>query len=584
MTNQFEVEPAVLLEWAKKHEEIARQIIEWARIPTEWLREFPNGYGTIAEPVRAAVEKYFNARHKEGLRLADDHMRTARNLRHAAAGFAGVDDDARRSILHTGDDEHHHTDHALDTTSKPNASTPPPGGGGGQGPGGFGPDRTDHHSAQEPPATAMNPAVAGSAPNTAPGAHPEIPGATATPGTPLMTPAAAHGDERYRMVPGATGNEYTPPPITPFLAAVGAARDRATEPGNVVGDAVNEDLLLARTLLSALLAAVGSTAVGVSWAVSVMRNPDGAAMFVTSNDGRGWLPPTVYLPTTTSTPWNWVEFLDYSAADTTASWDGITDPARTLVEFGTAWTARTGAQLSALASSGTITPNLRTAIHDTAVAELVPPADELDLRVPTADTIDRLGLTGSAEALEHVATVEDSQIQSECLRLAIDAHTRWGHARGASDDATRAWRIREHILELIRDNEPVPQQWLQELRDIDARIATTVMTRRADVSGVPVGELRPIDDAVLHALQFERRCDEMVLLLTEQPTRQTLRDTVYAHEHLTTHPRFEALATSVAVAQPAAVPVAGSAAGVAAGENRTITTSQDTHTRSSPQI
>ncbi|MBL1079766.1 hypothetical protein JK358_35730 [Nocardia sp. 2] len=569
MNDFIDLTPEMLRQWEKQHRDVSEQIRQWAKPPTDWLNSFPDSYGTIADPVHKRLGEYFGVRELMGNRLADEHERTADRLHHAADAFERADEDGARAILNGGADP---------TTPVSTSGLGIPGGGGpgwagpggpGPGPGpGSGPEDRRPDTPQQPVAPGATPI----SPNNLPAGTPAtLPGVPATP----LTPAAFRDDERApsHSQPPTGVSSNTPgaaPALTPFLAAVGAARERAAEPAHVVGDTVNEDLLLARTLLSALLSAVGSTAIGVSWAVSVMRGPGGIAMFVTSNEGRGWLPPEIHLPDTTSTPWNWTELLHSDGGPAATSWEGIADPARILTEFARGWGDRTGAQLSALASSTTITPMLRATHPDVAMAERVTADEGLDLRAATAGTLDRLSLTGSDELLAQVAAVPDAHLRHECLHLATDAHTQWGHARTAADHATRAWRARERILRALENNEPVPQQQWDELRELDTLLATEIMARRADVNGIPVGELRPHSDTILLSLGFERRCNEAVLMLADDTTRQTLRDIVYAHDQVLGHPRFTALAAAVATTPTAPVtPVSGN-------DGRTITARTDT--------
>ncbi|WP_280335723.1 hypothetical protein, partial [Nocardia wallacei] len=62
-------------------------------------------------------------------------------------------------------------------------------------------------------------------------------------------------------------------------------------------------------------------------------------------------------------------------------------------------------------------------------------------------------------------------------------------------------------------------------------------------------------------------CNELALLLADEPTRQQLRDAVYAHAQIVEHPQFVAAPAAVATAvdervvRPAAPPSAVSAPG-----------------------
>jgi hypothetical protein len=48
---------------------------------------------------------------------------------------------------------------------------------------------------------------------------------------------------------------------------------------------------------------------------------------------------------------------------------------------------------------------------------------------------------------------------------------------------------------------------------------------------------------------FERRCNELVLLLADEPERQSLRDAIYAHEQIVEHPQFVEIPAAVSVGE-----------------------------------
>lgn len=350
--------------------------------------------------------------------------------------------------------------------------------------------------------------------------------------------------------------------MTPFGAAVAAAKNQAAEPAYVVGDQVNNDLVLARTLLAGVLAAVDSP-VGMVWAVAVLRGPAGPGVFITSNEGRGWLPARLFLPREVSTPWQWDELLG-TEEGSASPWEGVSDPARVLAEFGLAWGAKANATLSAIVSSGPIDPGLSSRLTDVAMAGLVGPAYDVDLREPTPDTTDRLGLTSPAVVSDQLAAVPDAQVRTRSVELAQDAHAQVGRSVRATADAVGSRQLREQILSYIEAGRSVPRQVWDELRDADDLLAASMLSRRVDVGRVELGQLR-IDAEVsaLRDMVFERRCNELVLLLAEEPTAQSLRDVVYAHDQIVEHPLFVPVPAAVTTAEPERV-VRPAATGVTA--------------------
>ncbi|NUS92852.1 MAG: hypothetical protein HOQ36_10625 [Nocardia sp.] len=342
--------------------------------------------------------------------------------------------------------------------------------------------------------------------------------------------------------------------------AVGAAMISASAPAFVVGERVDGDLVLARTLLGGIRAAADPWVVGVDWAVAVLRHPSGVSAFVTSNEGRGWLPAGLFLPAEVSLPWLW-------AVSEGSGWEGVADPARVLVEFAIAWGAKSGSKLSALVSSQPMDPVLGARLGTVALAGSVAASDTMDLRSPAAGMLDRLGITSSPRLLDRAAGVADRDIAVRCLELAVDAHIRVGRAELATVDTMEAPEIRLRILRALRDGRDFADSWWTELQDVDDLIAATALGHRADTSRIGLGELRSdaadLDPAselsISRALAFQRRCNELVFFLSEERSRQTLRDSVYAHAQVLGHPLFAA---------PPAAPPAPRRATVTTGSRR----------------
>ncbi|WP_280241688.1 type VII secretion target [Nocardia abscessus] len=603
MPNSMEIDPAVLRQLADQHDRVARDTREWAKPPADWLANFLPTYGKIAYPVYEALERYYDARQRAGEALASEHERTRDSLRASADAYEESDDNFASQIRQAGDDTGQPSFTGPVGTSTdplgPSGPTPPftpPPGGPPSGPvssapDSVGPDGTQNNplgtspggpNAAGPNGTSVSPSATGlpgpvAAPTDSVGTN-GTPNATGTtPGGPPSTgvtapttggmpptgvggmpptgvgPLTSGADDRGATQPpsGATGRSDLPPmpvPVSsPFAAAVASAKDKEAEPSYMVGNPVNDDLVLARTLLGSVLAAVDSP-VGMAWAVAVMRGPGGTGIFITSNEGRGWLPAGLFLPREVSTPWNWDELL--AADDGSGSpWEGVTDPARVLAEFGLTWGAKANAQLSALVSSGPIDPGLRSRFGEAAMEGLVGPSYDVDLREFTPDTADRLGLAGSIPGLEHVSSVPDAQVRSRCVELAADAHGQVGRSGSAPAEAATSRRVRERILAELQAGRTVPRELWDELRDADDLLAASMLGQRVDVGRVEIGQLRlDAGASPLRSMVFERRCNELVLLLANEPSRQTLRDAVYAHEQITLHPQFVSTPAPVSTA------------------------------------
>ncbi|MBF6164668.1 hypothetical protein IU486_07755 [Streptomyces gardneri] len=416
------------------------------------------------------------------------------------------------------------------------------------------------HLAPSAPAASVNPpgpAVSAPAAQAGPGA-PQVQAKQATPPSEARGPAVAPKITvgTAGPPPGSGGAVKAPPPERTeqranadrdetdgsddsIRAVVGAAMTSAAAPAFVLGERVDGDLVLARTLLSGVLAAGGDAVLGLGWAVSVMRHQSGISAFVTSNEGRGWLPAGLYLPRELSTPWVW-EVSEGQA------WEGVADPARVLAEFAIAWGRKSGARLTAVVASGEIDAELRRQLGEVPIEGEVTASSAMDFSAPRPSLVDRLELVGAPALVQRAVTTPEAEIAGRRWDLASDAHVRV-HKAGLGSPATLgAPAVRERILTALRQRREVPQEWWEELRDADDLLTATMLSRRADVSRVALGELRAEQSdgrfasemSALRAMVFERRCDELVLLLEEAATRQSLRDAMYAHAQVVGHPSF----------------------------------------------
>ncbi|WP_327146939.1 type VII secretion target [Nocardia sp. NBC_01327] len=589
MPENLHIEPAVLRDLAAQHTQVAADTKAWATPPHDWLATFPKTYGSIAHAVHTALNNYYDARQKAGNALAVQHEQTAAALVSAADNYERADRESAAAIRQAGSPQaqqplSHPAGPANHSAAAPVSPTP------------------DATRQQPDTSTPNEAATTSSAPATV--ERPVTPGEPAMPGASVMSaipaietttlgpmrdiPAVADSglpatitapdsngapplgitatgpmDAPTSQIPatsstgdGSTAAAETMPPtvLTPFVAAVAAAKEKESGPAYLVNAVDNEDLVIARTLLAAVLAAADS-AVGLAWAVSVMRGPTGAGVFITTNEGRGWLPAGLYIPRGVSTPWLWDEML---GTDGVTPWEGVADPARVLAEFALAWGPKAEAKLTALVSSGAIDASLRSALTDVAVQDLVRPAYDVDLRVFTPDTADRLGLAASIAALESVAAVPDSAVRRRSVELAVEAHAMLGSSRATPPEAAEARTLRERILIAIQTDQRVPPELWQDLRDADDLLSAIMLSHRVDAGRIDLGALRVEDQAtVLRTMVFERRSTELVLLLDDQPTRQTLRDMMFAHEQVVAHPLFAQTSVAAAVEQTS-TPVVGS--------------------------
>jgi len=331
--------------------------------------------------------------------------------------------------------------------------------------------------------------------------------------------------------PGETGG---PGSAALLRSVVGSAMASEAGPAfEVGGNRVDGHLVLARTILGGILAAVESAWYGIGFAVAVLRRPGGGVTaFVTSNEGRGWLPSGLYLPREISTPWRWVGS-NYSG------WEEISDPARILAEFTVERRSRSDARLAALVSSEPIDTGMRRQLGETALEGRVAASAAMPLGTPGPGLVDRLGLVISPRNQTRLDSIPAVTIAPRCTDLAWDAHERVARLGAGTAATLGAPALRQRVLDALRHGREVQAAWWEELRDIDDLLAATILTQRTDVSRIPLGELRSgqfgAETSILRAMVAQRRGNELVLLLAGVPDRRMLRDAVYVHGQLAAH-------------------------------------------------
>ncbi|MBF6300251.1 hypothetical protein IU459_22280 [Nocardia amamiensis] len=615
MPDYLDVKPDQLRRMAEQHGLVAANIRKFGEIPHDWLADFPSKYGTIADPVRGALEDYYQRRHDNAERLAANHERTRDELLAAARALEDGDQAGKQQIGQAGGFDHKAPPDGPDAPTDPVRKVD------------AGPDTPMMNDALPEQPSLNTPETPGmvhetgrsdqvplspaaSAPQTYDTASvgPTVP----TPTTPfsvglpergtadlLGTPAvdansAAGVAVDGNSAAGMTGGMATPlaagpfpaagaasgAPVAPrmpsslasgpFAAVAHAAKDRRALPSFVVGEQVHDDLVLARTLLAATLAAVGDSALGPEWAVAVGRTRIGPVVMLTSSEGRGWLPPGLFLPSEVALPWRWDSVLGAEARKAIAALEGTADPARVLAEFGLMVRRRKGVRLSALASSAAILDDVHAALGDDVAIEGLVSASEsaVDLTSPGVGLVDRLALAGSGELLRQAATVPELEIRETCLELAQAADARVRTAVTGIDADVDAHRARrQRILDAMQAGRPVPASWWDEIRAADDMSAATLRSRRVDVSHVPVGVRLDVSAMeVLRGMVFERRADELLLLLAAgEPDRQTLRDALYAYGQIIEHPLVAATASVAGAQMPKTTGTGSAVPGVQVG-------------------
>jgi hypothetical protein len=296
-------------------------------------------------------------------------------------------------------------------------------------------------------------------------------------------------------------------------------------------------------------------------------------VLLTSTEGRGWLPPGLFLPAEVVIPWRWTAILGTAGRETVAALEGTADPARTLAEFFLSVSRRRAGRISALVSSTAISDDLRMALGDeVAIEDRVSAAESaVDLTSPGIGLVDRLALAGSDESLSQASAVPEAEIRAKCIELARAADARVRTA--VSGIGGESSFHRASILDALYAGLPIPASWWDEIRVGDAMTAAALSARRIDVSHMPVGgiSLNVTGTEIQRGMVFERRADELLLLLAAgEPDRQTLRDALYAYGEIAEHPLLPAAARVVATETPrrsTAVSDAVFAPGVDAGSS-----------------
>lgn len=378
---------------------------------------------------------------------------------------------------------------------------------------------------------------------------PSAPAATPTTPSPAPAPAPAGPVGQQVSVTGqpqgsAPGGGGQPSPTAAAAAesaantsgqsnnmrSVAAAAFAASAPMEVVLGALDPDanLALAETVVAALLAA-SPAMLGLEWAASVVSAGTGQQVLVTSNEGRGWIPPRVHLPRDVESPW--------LVGEVSSSWELVNDAGRVLVEHAHANGDRY--QLLALASTRAISSTMRARFPDARFSTVTRADDALDLGPKSVNTLDRLSI-GVPEMSSRINAVADGAVAIETLGLVWDAnysHLGWVSPMTLPGTQVTAAAVREQILatmnrERDRGFEAVPDHMWQKLTELDGLARSGCVSAQLTADGIPVGGLVDDPASILRAMTAERRVNELVLLLNGRPSRARLRHIYFAYDQV----------------------------------------------------
>ncbi len=627
MPDYLSVEPDQLRAIAAQHDEWAKSLHKWGEIPSGWLKRFQGQYGTIADPVRTELETYYNKRHDKAEFLARKHERTRDELLATAAALEDGDHagggDIKRAggaagIVPTGSPHANPADTGRDTpvrqvhtpghendaaTRRPslagpeghapvdtdqhlgvvNPSAAVPAGGqayngtqsmtiaprgdvapvGAVVPSGNAPDGIPVPPISEAGRSASQFDAIGSPPADASGIGGSPPPLGMMPGPSTPGPGVAAS----AVGPGTTQTGATSVAPSALAAAISAAKSRQTMP--LAREQVNEDLVIARTLLAAVLAAAARSAPDLEWAVAVSRNPVNPSwpiISLTSNEGRGWLPPGLFLPSEVMVPWEEDSILEPAERRAVAALEGSADPARMLTEIGLRVARQINIRITALASSTAIAGDIRIALgQGVGLADRVSPTEAtVDLTAPGPGLVDRLETLGSHDLRHQAVMISESEIRDECLQLARAADLRIRAVVPVVGEAHATLRAsRERILGALSAGQPVPASWWDQLRAADGQVAAALRSGRIQLSGVPIGgSVEPRAAEKLRNLIFERRAGELLLLLeARRADRPMLREALYNYGQIFEHPflstAMPAVTAEAIATDAAAIPRSG---------------------------
>jgi len=247
----------------------------------------------------------------------------------------------------------------------------------------------------------------------------------------------------------------------------------------------------------------------VHWAAATLVTSGGRQVILTTDRGRGWMPPGSVVPADVVLPWVHPE---------SARWEGLSDPGRVIVEYA----AAVGGHLTALASTygqPAVAAGMPFAIAD--------PSARAHPEMLIGQVVDRVRLQVPMRHQIEARAITDPQRQREqALWLAIDAHDQ--AVRAGIEAPGRAAMLNALQADLPRLNH---HHWIDALPwvRVDTEYADQVERERAgriDVRDVPIGEV-DTSGSVRRAL-IDSHATEALLALRNPVAGSALADALYA--------------------------------------------------------
>lgn len=370
--------------------------------------------------------------------------------------------------------------------------------------------------------TQMAASAGGSGPSGATAPAPSTPPASSPAPTP-PPPSAAHVPSA-----GVVGGGQVPigpgfvPPIVPHV-------DPGVSAMGVVGAAVAEG---AGAMLDPELSAVRSVLEGaggggqVHWAAGMFVTGGRKQLVVTTDRGRGWMPPQVRLPADVMLPWNHRQ---------ARLWEGLSDPVRVLLEWGA---AQEGGEFTALSGSrASASESLTSAPFVVAnIGEDPRESKGADNRVPRG----YFGIPLDARTEAELITGDRAK-REQALWAAIDAVRRVGLGGPAAYivDAMHADRY------LLLPGRSLDLPWESLEAEHDRLMQYEIQSRR-DVRTVPLGRLDEAPSLDSRGVLVQLYAMESVLGLRQISPDQVLADALYSWSMQKEEMRVAGEAVSVA--------------------------------------
>jgi hypothetical protein len=301
-----------------------------------------------------------------------------------------------------------------------------------------------------------------------------------------------------------------------------------------LSDNDNEDLAALRNVIRA----AGGGGV-VQWAAGMVTTSGSRQIVVTTDRGRGWMPPDIALPADIVLPWQ---------HELSTRWEGLLDPARVIIEYA----ATAGGRLTALASTHSSAPTAAAGVPFAFLDASARPSPER-LDGPIAD---RMALQVHSDYITAIGGIaEDAERRERALWTARAAAVLAEEFTSGMDESLAARDVltrleAEPLLREPRRVSEIGQVW-ERLRDEHVLLRDRERAARQDVRDVPVGKLDTAGGGgATRALIAQLYAIEAVLALQSPSAVEALAHAVYSWQMIEQTPRLGPNAVERVAAAP----------------------------------